>query len=380
MRRAVVGKSYRDFGSVRKLPSGRYQSFYQVAGSRVVAPRTFTTVSEAKNWLAKEHGHVLSDDWVKPSSPVVVPKSVPIFGDYVLRHIEIQSTGKGLSLRPSTKNLYRRLLRTKLEKFAGMPLDQISSALVSEWWAESRDSGHVTSASKAYKLLSAVMKRAVLEDHIMKTPANVRGAQNASTQCELKTPSVEEVRQLIAHIAPRYKTLVRVMTASGLRFGEATSLTWADVTRTIHDSTAHYTFDVKKSVSKLENEFVLGPPKSAAGVRVQRLPMSLTPELDAYFSEMNLNPTDLIFPSANGTYLRNDVFNTAIKRALASAGLPPKGFSGHSLRRGGATEFANKGANLAEVQTFLGDSSPSSALRYIKDTDRQADLIERMEI
>jgi integrase len=170
------------------------------------------------------------------------------------------------------------------------------------------------------------------------------------------------------------------MTWTGLRFGEATSLTWGDVTRTGQDREAFYTFDVNKAVTQLNDKFVLGPPKSAAGVRIQRLPKSLTQELDSYFSEMNLGSADLLFPSASGKYLRNDVFNTAIKRALASAGVPAAGFSGHSLRRGGATEFANKGANIAEVQKFLGDSSASAALRYIKDTGRQTDLIERMEI
>jgi integrase len=380
MRRVALGTNYRDFGTVRKLPSGRFQGFYQVSGARVLAPRTFTTISDAKTWLVQERVRVLAGDWVKPPHAPTIEKLVPAFGDFALRYIATQTTAKGMSLAPGTKALYERLLRTKLQKFSGLRLDEISSAMVSEWWTESTASGRRTSTSKAYKLLSAVMKRAVIEEHIKKTPTNVRGAQNASTQRNLKTPSVAEVKLLIEHIAPRYKTLVRFMTWTGLRFGEATSLTWGDVTRTGQDREAFYTFDVNKAVTQLNDKFVLGPPKSAAGVRIQRLPKSLTQELDSYFSEMNLGSADLLFPSASGKYLRNDVFNTAIKRALASAGVPAAGFSGHSLRRGGATEFANKGANIAEVQKFLGDSSASAALRYIKDTGRQTDLIERMEI
>lgn len=42
----------RPFGSVRRLPSGRYQARYRPRhGTHVTAPQTFATESEAREWL-----------------------------------------------------------------------------------------------------------------------------------------------------------------------------------------------------------------------------------------------------------------------------------------------------------------------------------------
>ena len=51
-RRGPVGKGRRHFGSVRKLPSGRYQARYWHAGAECVAPSTFVTKADALAWLA----------------------------------------------------------------------------------------------------------------------------------------------------------------------------------------------------------------------------------------------------------------------------------------------------------------------------------------
>ena len=42
----------RPFGSIRKLPSGRWQARYRVGPKRVTAPRTFATKGDASRWLA----------------------------------------------------------------------------------------------------------------------------------------------------------------------------------------------------------------------------------------------------------------------------------------------------------------------------------------
>ncbi len=48
-----MGKSgQRQFGSVRKLPSGRWQARYQTDdGRRLKSPRTFATKTDATLWL-----------------------------------------------------------------------------------------------------------------------------------------------------------------------------------------------------------------------------------------------------------------------------------------------------------------------------------------
>ena len=49
----VAVTARRAFGSIRKLPSGRYQARYFDAGAqRHLAPDTFATKADASRWLA----------------------------------------------------------------------------------------------------------------------------------------------------------------------------------------------------------------------------------------------------------------------------------------------------------------------------------------
>jgi len=58
----------RHFGSVRKLPSGRYQARYWHAGVTHAAPETFSTKSEALAWLSTTETDLLRGSWVAPNA------------------------------------------------------------------------------------------------------------------------------------------------------------------------------------------------------------------------------------------------------------------------------------------------------------------------
>jgi hypothetical protein len=50
----------KSFGSVRKLPSGRYQARYTAPDLvRLTAPLRFDTKSDAEGWLALKHSEVV---------------------------------------------------------------------------------------------------------------------------------------------------------------------------------------------------------------------------------------------------------------------------------------------------------------------------------
>jgi integrase len=327
-----MGTTYRDFGSIRKLPSGRHHASYRYLGQRFNGPDTFKTSTEAKDWLVLEHAKIRSNLWTHPALLSETKVAVPTFGDATRRHINLQTTKDGTGLKPLTKVLYYKCLRNELAVFDSTPIDAIDEAAVAEWWANQISTGKISSASKAYKLLSAVMKRAKAENQIESNPATVRGAQNATSERELFTPSLAEVKVLIEHITPRYRVLIRVLAGSGLRFGEVTALTRGDVKRHDDEHGAFYVLNVNKAVCYVDKEFILGKPKSKSGNRKQRLPRLITAELDEFFGTLPFESEDLVFPGASGHYLRNDVLNTSIKRALKAAGMKSVGFSVHSLR------------------------------------------------
>ena len=273
-----MSKNYSDFGGTRVLPSGRVQASYIYKGIGYTGPRTFTTKAEAREWLKQQEYQIMTNIWVSPRFAVEQKKTVPTFGQAALRHIEVQTTSDGHGLKESTKQGHLKAMRNYLACFENTPVDDISEATVSDWWATQRATGKITSASKTYKLLSAVMKRAKSEGHVESNPATVRGAQNATSEKPLVTPSMAEVKILIEHITPRLKVLVRVMAWSGLRFGEVTALRSEDISRHEDGRDAYYLLDVNKAVSFVNGKFILGKTKSKAGIRKQRLPKALTPE------------------------------------------------------------------------------------------------------
>ncbi len=60
-----------------------------------------------------------------------------------------------------------------------------------------------------------------------------------------------------------------------------------------------------------------------------------------------------------------------LRFVLDRAGIVPAGFSEHSMRRGGATEAARRGASTGEIQ-FAGDwSCPRTAEKYIEASHRR---------
>ncbi len=59
----------RKFGSIRRLPSGRYQVRYP-GPDGVVRPAddTFATKGDAENWLTLKEAEILDGDWIDPDA------------------------------------------------------------------------------------------------------------------------------------------------------------------------------------------------------------------------------------------------------------------------------------------------------------------------
>ena len=65
----------RRFGTIRRLPSGRWQARYPGPdGVRRAADDTFATKTEAQDWLTLKEAEILEEDWIDPgAAEVLVP-------------------------------------------------------------------------------------------------------------------------------------------------------------------------------------------------------------------------------------------------------------------------------------------------------------------
>lgn len=376
----------RSFGHIRKLPSGKHQASYtSPLGVRVNAPYTFLTRGDASAWLSAQEVMISSGKWEDSAAKVATPTKTTDFRAYVERHIKLQTNADGSLLRESTKNLYRRLLRVNLRAFHSTSIEDITAAQVSEWWADSIASGKKTSTSKAYKLLSSTLKRAMGEKLIPSNPCMVKGAQTAISGKKVLVPSMEEVGLIAKNINPRYSRMVLLMAFGGFRFGEITELRRGDVLETIVNKRKAYVFNVERAVTLVGTEVGKGyhlvdKPKSEAGVRNVTVSSMLTPMIESILNDTPQDPDSLLFPNASHAerHIRHDVFMNSWRPALAKSGIPAGKYAPHTLRHFAGSHLHLAGANIPELKQWLGDSSTAAVMRYVHPTGRTAALADGM--
>jgi Phage integrase, N-terminal SAM-like domain len=127
----IVARDKRPFGTIRRLPSGRYQALYTTpARRRVSAPRTFTARIDAEGWLHQRRVEAEAGKW----NPAAVVKPAKVtFGDYAAtwlagRHV----AGRPIKVR--TRGHYGAILDAHLlPVFGAKPLASITPADVRDW-------------------------------------------------------------------------------------------------------------------------------------------------------------------------------------------------------------------------------------------------------
>src|SRR4051794_30832133 len=96
----------RSFGSIRRLPSGRYQARYRVELDWVNADGTFATKLEADYWLAGQQVAMAESRWVDPRRRQGLPTVALLVEEY----IDARVADPDRPLSPATAKAYRHNL------------------------------------------------------------------------------------------------------------------------------------------------------------------------------------------------------------------------------------------------------------------------------
>lgn len=109
-----MGRERREFGSIRKLASGRHQAVYTGPDLlRHVAPTTFQAKIDAEGWLHEERKLIEANEWSPPRHRAEKSRAVattPDFETYAKKWIAKRRTDKGEPLRASTRANYEATL------------------------------------------------------------------------------------------------------------------------------------------------------------------------------------------------------------------------------------------------------------------------------
>lgn len=333
------------FGNVEHLKSGSWRGrYWGPDGKRRTS--TFTTKSDARAWLSAAHADLTRQVWRAPEGGM---RTLGSYAEHYLARMD---------LRASTKALYAATWRLHLaERWATVPVADVTVQAVRAWHAQAASVTKPTALVQAYRLLRAVLNVAVDDEVIATNPARLRGAGTATAARPSRSLTAAEVRSLADAVPDRYSALVLVMAWGALRLGEATALRRADV---LADGAV---VEIARSVRRVGDGYVVGPPKTAAGRRTVALPASVAKAVGQHLERyVGLEPEALVFGTSSGRYLARSNWSQMFGRAVSTCGLPP--VRSHELRRTGATLAAATGATTKELMARLGHASPAAALLY----------------
>ncbi|MEV5274927.1 tyrosine-type recombinase/integrase [Streptomyces werraensis] len=343
----MAGKR-RQFGRVRKLPSGRYQARYVGPDGQLrPAPETFRTKRDADAWLADKQTEMRRGDWHDPDAGRVPFES---YADAWIKEREVTTR---------TRQLYASLLRRHLAPtFGPVNVADISPPLVRRWRADKLAAGTgPTTVAKAYALLRAILGTAVADQMIRRNPCTIKGASVVHTP-ERPTATVQEVYDLADAIQPRYRALVLMAGFLGLRWGELIGLHRRDV------DLDHAAVRVRRAVAELNNgQREIKAPKSAAGKRTVSIPAAILPDIREHLNRYAEPGADgRVFVGAKGATPRRNHFNRLWRKACDDIGVKALHF--HDLRHTGNTLAASTGASTRELMARMGHSTARAALIY----------------
>lgn len=345
-------RNHRRFGSIRKLPSGRYQIRYPGPdGLTRTGRETYERKGDAERALVNVEADMSRGDWIDPARAKV---TVSAYAELWIA----QRPG----LRPRTVQLYRWTLKRHIAPgLGGVPLGQLTTPMIREWRAGLLAQGvSTTMAAKAYRLLRAVLWTAVKEDQILnRNPCRIPGADKENPD-ERPTLTLAEVRRLAAAVPDRYSMMILTAAITSMRYGEITALMRRHV-------------DLKAGTIRVQQQYVevrgsgliLGPPKSRAGIRTLAIPPALVELLRAHLDEyVGPEPDALVFCGPSGRPIRRGNFNKLVKWTdnVASIGRP--GFHFHDLRHTGNHLAAASKVSTRDLMARMGHDSMAAALIY----------------
>ena len=344
----------RHFGTIRRRPSGRWQAMYWHEGKRY-SSGTLAAKADAQAWLATSEVDLRRGAWVEPTAGKVS------LTDYSTRWL---SRRPELAIR--THELYEDLLRLHiLPSLGSIAIVDLSPSKIRGWNAHLATK-YPSTASKSYRLLATIMRTAVDDGLLMKSPCKVKGA-GVERAAERPMATIAEVEALTFAMPDRFQLVIQLATWCQLRRGEILGLRRSDI------DLLHATLRIEQSRTfSRDGSSITKSPKTPAGRRNLTIPSNMIQALTTHLQEWTSTDKDaLLFTLRPGTALSATCLQRAWSKARLSIGRPDLHL--HDLRHTGLTLAAATGATTAELMHRAGHSSAGAALRYqhaTRDRDR----------
>ena len=373
----MAGKRKR-FGNIRELPSGRFQASYlhphgvlTDKGLRVRITTTYVDEADAEFWLTTAEREISRGTWRHPNEVAANDLSTVqvTFGTYARKWLRERHTRAGLPLAPGTVQSHERALRLMVyPTFEHVALSTITPAQVRTWHAE-LGTGRPAQRIRAYSVFRAICGTAVEDKLLAINPCTIKGAgRSAKSRRAMKLAALPELDVALAAMPENLRITVVLATWCALRSGEVRELRRGDIEGAL--------IKVTRAVTWVKGRYVIGKPKSDAGIRDVTIPPHVLADVTAHL-ERYVGPDKdaLLVTSQDGGTLPHSTLQAAWDRSRMAAGRPDLRF--HDLRHTGLTFAAQAGATTRELMERGGHSNPAVALIYQHSTTERQELLAR---
>lgn len=302
--------------------------------------------------------------------------TTPTLREWTAQYVDA-SSGILTGIEAGTREGYlREAERTFLPVLGDYPVDAITEQAIGKWlaWQEKqtvhrdrnkpiaeREFVSSKTIKNAHSLLSGVLAAAVKQKLATENPAyGMRLPKGVRRDAVFLSPA--EFETLLHFTRPQHRGLLLFLAGSGTRWGEATALTWSDLTRHVEVPTVRITKAWKRGATG--EAAPLRHPKTSRSLRT----VSLTHEIVQALGPVG-EPDALIFASENGTRVKHSnfttrVWNPAVARATNAEHCAeiggtrlPRAPHIHDLRHTHASWLIARGVPLTYIQARLGHES-----------------------
>lgn len=334
--------SKRDFGAIRKLPSGKWQARYRdQAGMMRSAESTFSTKTDAAKYLARVQTDQSGGVWTDPK-----------LGRITFAAWSEQYLAGAVNKRVTTLAQDRARLRRHLLPFFGsMPLASITPLEVRRFVTALVDAGYRPSTVRTiYGCFRTIMASAVEAELLAVTPCRKVRALPARVPTEKRFLTVEEINRLAEHMPLQYQPMVYLAAVAGLRWSEVAGM------RVGRLDLPRQNLRVAETAAQVGG---FSEPKSKASRRTLSLPGFVVDMLAAHLARRGLTGADtdaLLFVAPRGGRLYASPWH---KRVWAPAVRAAKldGLTFHGLRHTSVALMVAAHAHPKAIQNRLGHTS-----------------------
>ncbi|MBC7242350.1 MAG: site-specific integrase [Anaerolineae bacterium] len=348
-------------GTIVKRTDGRYQASLQVNGRRrTVYGRTRQEVAQKLKEL---------QEWAERQGEL--PDSRRTVADLIRSWLETCEP----TLKPKTLVSYKQTCDLYIRPVLGqMRLDRLKPHHVQKLVNDLQREDKTRTAQLVYVLLHRACRLGVMWGWLIENPCDrIVRPRYAPARKELWTP--DQLRAFLEGTRDHWLyPLFLLAVATGARLGELLALTWEDV-----DLNAG-TLTIRRSLHRIAGQWVVGEPKTSAGVRTIALPTEAVSALKrqrAIQAQLRLKAgaswqnSGLVFTGEHGQPLSQSTVQHALRRECQRLNLPP--MTPHGLRHLHASLLLEAGLPVTQVSQRLGHATPQVTMSVYAHALRRPD-------